>query len=133
MFKNSFAHALGVTQQDGNPEAPMTKMAAAKEQCHMIGRAKPRPRAHSSAADLMMKSYSKPVQREGPGVVNGRSSFDAVVHNLLDDKYNREYKLDKKTREKAFEIITDYYAKHQDEAANVSELSMFEFSLQSTG
>ena len=73
-----------------------------------------------------MKSYTKSVQKEE---VPGRSSFDALVRNLIDDKYNREYKLDKKTRAKALEILDDYYAKHEDEATNVSELCRFEFTL----
>jgi len=73
-----------------------------------------------------MKSYTKSIQKEE---VPGRSSFDALVRNLIDDKYNREYKLDKKTRAKALEILDDYYAKHEDEATNVSELCRFEFTL----
>ena len=71
-----------------------------------------------------MKSYSKPVHKEVPG----RSSFDAQVRNLIDDKYNREYKLDKKTRAKALEILTDYYSKHEDEVTNVSKWRKFEFA-----
>lgn len=66
-----------------------------------------------------MKSYTKSVQKEE---VPGRSSFDALVRNLIDDKYNREYKLDKKTRAKALEILDDYYAKHEDEATNKDDL-----------
>lgn len=41
------------------------------------------------------------------------------MQGLVDDKYNREYKLDRKTRAKAIEILKDYYAKNQEEA-NVS-------------
>jgi len=48
------------------------------------------------------------------------------VRSLIDDKYNREYKLDKRTRAKALEILTDYFAKHQDEANNVSHQPQFE-------
>lgn len=43
-----------------------------------------------------------------------KGSFDALVRNLIDDKYNREYKLDRKTRAKATEIVMDYYSKHAD-------------------
>ena len=43
------------------------------------------------------------------------------MRSLIDDKYNREYKLDRKTRAKAIEILNDYYAKNQVEA-NVSEV-----------
>mmetsp|Transcript_47632 Transcript_47632/g.62961 ORF Transcript_47632/g.62961 Transcript_47632/m.62961 type:complete len:85 (+) Transcript_47632:397-651(+) len=60
-----------------------------------------------------MKSFSKPAPKK---IV----AFDELVRSLVDDKYNREYKLDKKTRAKALEILTDYFAKHQDEATNVS-------------
>ena len=79
-----------------------------------------RQRAHSSAADLVMKSFNKPVFRE---VVGRPGTFDETVRSLVEDKYNREYKLDKKTKAKALDILTDYYAKHQDEATNVSILS----------
>lgn len=48
-------------------------------------------------------------------------SFEGYMRSLIDDKYNREYKLDRKTRSKAIEILRDYYAKNQDEA-NVSEM-----------
>ena len=47
------------------------------------------------------------------------NNFDHLVRNLIDDKYNREYKLDRKTRTKAHEILKDYYTKNLDEA-NVS-------------
>ena len=40
--------------------------------------------------------------------------------NLIDDKYNREYKLDRKTRAKAIEILNDFYLNNQEEA-NVSD------------
>ena len=46
-------------------------------------------------------------------------SFEEHMQGLVDDKYNREYKLDRKTRAKAIEILKDYYAKNQEEA-NVS-------------
>ena len=39
-------------------------------------------------------------------------SFETLVRNLIDDKYNREYKLDRKTRTKAIEILNDFYAKN---------------------
>ena len=47
-------------------------------------------------------------------------TFEELVRNLIDDKYNREYKLDRKTRAKAIEILKDFYAKNQAEA-NVSK------------
>ena len=40
--------------------------------------------------------------------------LEVTVTNLIDDKYNREYKLDKKTREKAFEILNNYYSKCEE-------------------
>ena len=46
------------------------------------------------------------------------------MQGLVDDKYNREYKLDRKTRAKALEILKDYYAKNQEEA-NVSSLGLY--------
>lgn len=52
----------------------------------------------------------------------GRNSLEVTIRNLVDDKYNREYKLDRKTRTKAIEILNDYFAKHEDEATNVSAL-----------
>jgi len=59
------------------------------------------------------------------GAINGISrsgaTFDAHVRNLIDDKYNREYKLHKETRSKAIEILSDFFAKHTDQA-NVSGL-----------
>lgn len=53
----------------------------------------------------------------GNGAVQGvtrsppTNSFEALVRSLVDDKYNREYKLDKRTRSKAIEILNDFYAK----------------------
>lgn len=46
------------------------------------------------------------------------------MRSLIDDKYNREYKLDKRTRAKALEILTDYFAKHQDEANNDDDVML---------
>ena len=57
-------------------------------------------------------------QATGPATTG---SFESYMRSLIDDKYNREYKLDRKTRSKATEILRDYYAKNQEEA-NVSEM-----------
>lgn len=67
-----------------------------------------------------MKSYSKQVPKEVSG---SQKQFDALVRNLIDDYYNRMYKLEPKTRAKAIEILTEYYKKHEDEATNVSVTS----------
>ena len=71
-----------------------------------------RQRAHSSVTDLAMIGVGSEV--------GGRVSFDKLVRSLVDDKYNREYKLERKTRAKAIEILKDYYDKHQDETTQVS-------------
>ena len=47
------------------------------------------------------------------GHEEGKSSpLVQTLRNLIDDKYNREYKLDKKTRARALEILLLFYAKH---------------------
>lgn len=63
----------------------------------------------------MMKQHGRDAGAEGTG-----NNFDDLVRNLIDDKYNREYKLDRKTRAKALEILKDYYTKNLDED-NVSK------------
>ena len=50
------------------------------------------------------------------------------MRNLIDDKYNREYKLDRRTRAKAIEILNDYYKQNKNEA-NVSALWLFKTAL----
>ena len=46
-------------------------------------------------------------------LVGANRQFDANVRNLIDDKYNKEYKLDRETRVKAIEILFDYFNKNQ--------------------
>ena len=46
-------------------------------------------------------------------MVGANRQFDANVRNLIDDKYNKEYKLDRETRVKAIEILFDYFNKNQ--------------------
>jgi len=55
----------------------------------------------------------------GLSTIRPTSNFSGLVRGLIDDKYNREYKLDRRTRAKAIETLNDYYKKNQDEA-NVS-------------
>lgn len=57
----------------------------------------------------------------GQGHPSGKrdGTFETHLRSLIDDKYNREYKLDKKTRSKALEILHDFFAKNQSQA-NVS-------------
>lgn len=73
-------------------------------------------------ADMQFAGYQAEPVTDGAG----RGAFDALVRNLINDKYNREYKLDKKTRAKAIEILTDYFAKHSDEATDVSVAPLFD-------
>ena len=44
------------------------------------------------------------------------------MRNLINDKYNKEHKLDRETKAKAIEILIDYFNKNQPEA-NVSLVS----------
>ena len=53
------------------------------------------------------------------GAVRSPSTLGELVRSLVMDKYNREYKLDQKTRSKAIEILTDFFAKKEDQV-NVS-------------
>ena len=52
-------------------------------------------------------------------LVGQNKEFDSTVRNLIDDKYCKEYKLDRDTRAMAIEILFCYYNKNQAEA-NVS-------------
>ena len=77
-----------------------------------------RQRANSSLTDMAVIDGhhfqpSTAMQAMGGTRPPTSSKYDleATVTNLIDDKYNREYKLDKKTREKAFEILNEYYSK----------------------
>ena len=53
------------------------------------------------------------------GAVRSPSTFGERVRSLVMDKYNREYKLDQKTRHKAIEILSDFFTKREDQV-NVS-------------
>ena len=77
-----------------------------------------RQRANSSLTDMAVidgHHFQPGTAMAAMGASRGPSSskydLEATVTNLIDDKYNREYKLDKKTREKAFEILNEYYSK----------------------
>ena len=80
-----------------------------------------RRRANSSLPELVgISSESHAVHGAGEQpdsqsnrLVGANRQFDANVRNLIDDKYNKEYKLDRETRVKAIEILFDYFNKNQ--------------------
>ena len=90
----------------------------------LSGVAQHRQRANSSLTDTAVHDSrlfypaSSPMQT-AVGAVRSPSTFNELVRSLVMDKYNREYKLDQKTRHKAIEILSDFFAKREDQA-NVS-------------
>ena len=96
-----------------------------------------RPRANSSLSDMAFVSsheFNQPSSSNGSRTLGGvalvstlpnqANTLEATVRNLVEDKYTRDYKLDKKTRSKALEILKDFYAKNHDDS-NVSVKSLF--------
>ena len=69
-----------------------------------------RQRANSSLTEIAMTQSGFGSHRNASGPAE--DSFEALLRSMVDDKYNREYKLDKKTRAKAVEILLDYFAKN---------------------
>lgn len=49
-------------------------------------------------------------------LIGGNEEFHATVQNLIEDKYNKMYKLDRQTQAKAIEILVDYFNKNKAEA-----------------
>lgn len=110
------------------PAEPLGSVNKRKEGQSSIARR----RANSSMADiavglpqesrLAQKAAALQQTQQRTHLVGANQQFDATIRKLIDDKYNKEYKLDRQTRAKAIEILTDYYNKNLEEA-NVSTIA----------
>ena len=99
------------------PAEPLGSVPKRKEGQSSIARR----RANSSLPELgglLEESHtvlgtSQQPDSQSSRLVGANRQFDASVRNLIDDKYNKEYKLDRETRVKAIEILFDYFNKNQ--------------------
>lgn len=83
--------------------------------------AAPRSRIYSAHTDAAISSHTVELK---PMYAGAGSDSDAILKSLVNERYNIEYKMDRRIRAKALEVLQDFYAK-QSTKPHVSQFPLF--------